>query len=240
MFIKQLTIGCATAGALVLLAACSSSGSSGTKESTKPTASPSPTVTPATKAQLSKIVLQATDMPGWKGSPADPDNNDNSGSDLAACVGAKNTDPDEVATSESDDFTLGDVTVSSSASSYKSQSDLDNDVAVLKSPKLESCFEREFKTEVATSVPSGTTLGALSVKFTPGPGSGPANVAGTGSVAVPVTANGQQITVYTDIVFITGPLIEAEVDVESDGAPVPAQVLQAAVKAVATRAAAGG
>jgi len=236
MSFKQLSIGCATASALVLLAACSSSG---TTTSTKPTTSPSPTVTPATKAQLGKIVLQAADLPGWKGSPAGPDSNSND-SEMADCMGAKNTDPDQVATTDSDDFTLGDVTVSSSASSYKFQSDLDSDVAMFKSPKLVPCFQQLFKTDVASSAPSGTSLGNPSVKFTPGSGGGPANVIGTGSVAMPVTADGQQVTIYIDTVFITGPLIEAEVDVESDGAPVPAAVLQSAVKAVAIRAATGG
>lgn len=184
------------------------------------------------------MVLQPTDLPGWKGSPPDP-STDNSNSELAQCVGAKDTDPDQVATSSSDDYAQGDVTVSSSASSYKSQSDLDTDIAVLNSPKLKSCFERQFKSEVATSVPSGTTLGTLSVKFTPGSGGGPHNVAGTGSVSVPVMNGGQPVMVYLEIVFITGPLIEAEVDAESDGSPVPAQVLQSAVNAVATRVAAG-
>jgi hypothetical protein len=239
MCIKQLSIGCATAGALVLLAACSSSGSSGSATSTKPTASPSPTVTAASKAQLAKIVLQSADMPGWKASPADPSNDDTTGAELAACMGVKNTDVDKVASTDSDDFTLDNVTVSSSATSYKSQSDLDIDRALLKNPKLASCFQQKFKTDMATSAPSGTSIGALAVKITPGSGSLPANVAGTGSVSVPITANGQQVTVYIETAFITGPLIEAEVDVESDGTPVPAGVLQAAVEKVATRAAAG-
>jgi len=242
MFFKQLSIGCATAGALVLLAGCSSSGSSDAKGSTgsaKPTASPSPTVTPATEAQLRKIVLQATDLPpGWKGSPASSDDSSNSNEELAACVGAKNTDADQVASVDSDAFDLGNAEVSASATSYKSQSDLATDIAVLKSPKFLSCTTKELKKELGSSMPKGTSLGAVSLKFTPGPGTGPANVVGSGSMSMPVIGPGGRITVYVDFVYLTGPLMEVEVDAENLGAPVPAGVLQAAVQAVAGRAAA--
>jgi hypothetical protein len=243
--IQRISAGCALAGALVLLAGCAGSsgsttktGSSGTTTKSTPAASPTPTVTPATVAELRKIVLQATDLPGWKPSPAEPDSSSSADqAQLMACVGAKNTDADQVATTDSDDFNLGDATISSSASSYKSQSDLDSDLALLKNPKLVPCFNQQFQKYLATSMPEGAGVGAVSVKFTPGSTGGPANVVGSGSAAVPVTVNGQQVTVYIDFVYVTGPLIEAEVDAENVGAPVPAAVLQAAVKAVATRAA---
>jgi hypothetical protein len=244
MSFKQLSIGCATAGALVLLAACSSAGSSDAKASTgsaKPTASPSPTVTPATVAQLRKIVLQATDLPpGWKRSPVASDDGTNSNEDLAACVGAKNTDADQIASVDSDDYDLGNAEISASASSYKSQSDLATDIAIIKSPKFLSCTTQGLKQELATSMPKGTTVGAVSLKFTAGPGRGPANVVGSGSMSMPVIGNAGKMTVYVDFVYLTGPLIEAEVDAENLGAPVPASVLQAAVQAVASRAATGG
>jgi hypothetical protein len=245
----------ALTGALVLLAGCGSSSSdtkggattsSGTTSSNMPTASssapsasPSPTITPATVVQLKKINLQAADLPsGWKAGPSQSDPSDKSGqAELVKCVGAKNTDADQVATADSADFSLGEASISSSASSYKSQSSLDSDLALLKSPKLIPCFQKQLKKEIATSLPDGASLGAVSVKFTPGPGAGPANVAGSGSATMSVTAGGQQLKVYVSFVYITGPLIEAEVDAESLGSPVPAAVLQAAVKAVADRAA---
>ena len=241
---------CALTGALVLLAGCggSSSDSAGgatasssvpTTSSSVPTASPSPTVTPATVVQLRKIVLQATDLPrSWKATPAEQDN-DSSGQDkLMKCVGAKNTEEDQVATADSDDYVLGDATISSSASSYKSQSSVDSDVALLKSPKLTPCFTTLLKKELAASLPEGASLGAVSVKFTPGPGSGPANVAGSGSASVSLTAGEDHVKVYINFVYLTGPLMEAEVYAENIGSPVPAAALQAAVKAVADRAAA--
>jgi hypothetical protein len=254
MVVKQLAIGFATAVALVLVAACSSSGSSGPKGSTvptgstgsvgsaEPTASPSPTVTPPSTAQLRKIVLQATDLPGWKATPPDDtsDAPDSAQADLVACVGAANTDADQLANVESNKFDLGDVELSASASSYRSPSAVDTDVAILKSPKFLPCIRTQMQEDIATAVPAGSKVGTVSVKFTPGSGTGPANVAGSGQASVPVTVNGQQFTDYVDFVYLTGPLLEVEVDAESPGAPVPAAVLQAAVKAVAGRAAAGG
>jgi hypothetical protein len=251
MSIEQLSIGCAVAGALVALTACGGSsgssakstttGSSGTRTSTL-TASPSPTVTPVTVAQLRKIVLQPTDLPGWKASPPDDssDSPDSEEADLMACVGAKSTVADQIANVESDNFDLGDAELSASATSYKSQSDLNNDVAVLKSPKFLPCATQQFKQDLATAAPAGGKVGTVSVRFTPGPGTGPANVAGSGRATVPLTVNGQQAMIYIDFVYLTGPLIEAEVDAENIGAPIPAAVLQSAVKAVATRAANGG
>jgi len=57
-------------------------------------------------------------------------------------------------------------------------------------------------------------------------------------MSMPVIGPGGRITVYVDFVYLTGPLMEVEVDAENLGAPVPAGVLQAAVQAVAGRAAA--
>jgi hypothetical protein len=191
--------------------------------------------------QLKKIALQPADLPSsWKAAPAQPDSSDSSGqAQMMKCIGAKNTDEDRVATADSDDYTHGDATISSSATSYKSQSDLDNDTALLKSPKLTQCFTKLLKQQAGMGLPKGATLGPVSVKFTPGRGAGPANVVGSGSAAMLVTANGQHVKVYVNFVYLTGPLIEAEVDAENVGSPVPAAALQSAVKAVADRTAAG-
>ncbi|HEX8095253.1 hypothetical protein [Jatrophihabitans sp.] len=190
--------------------------------------------------QLKKIVLRATDLPrGWKAVPSEPDDDDSAGeAELLKCIGARNTDEDQVATADSADFGLGDATISSSASSYKSQSDLDSDLALLKSPKLVPCFSKLLKKELAKSLPDDASLGAVSVKFTPGPGTGPANVAGSGLATVALTVGGQHVKVYVHFIYLTGPLIEVEIDADNIGAPVPPAVLQAAIKAVADRAAA--
>jgi hypothetical protein len=190
--------------------------------------------------QLKKIVLQAADLPrAWKAHPATQNSSDSSEqAQLVKCVGVRNTDADKVATADSNDFVLGTTTISSSASSYKSQSSLANDLAMLKSPKLVPCYNKVLKKELATSLPAGASLGAVSVKFTPGHGTGPANVAGSGSATVSATIGGKNIKVNIGFVYLTGPLMEVEVDADGIGSPVPAAALQAAVKAVAGRAAA--
>jgi len=83
-------------------------------------------------------VLQPSDLPaGWTSTPyqADP----NEAAELAAlmrCLGLPNTASDKVAEANSDDFHLGDASVSSSASSYRSQSAVDSNVAALHSSKF--------------------------------------------------------------------------------------------------------
>jgi len=197
--------------------------------------------TPASLSQLKKIVLQPADLPSrWKGTPYQPDPNDSANNAaLLKCVGARNTDSDKVAEAHSDDFALGDASISSSAASYRSQSDLDADVAMLHKPKLSPCFEQLMKKQLAAALPAGATIESASIKISPGSAGGPANVAATGTGSIKVRANGQQVQVYLTVAFITGPLIEAEVDTENVGTPVPASVVKPLVATVATRAAKG-
>jgi len=155
--------------------------------------------------------------------PYQPDPNDSANdAALMKCIGARDTDSDKVAAANSDDFSLGDASISSSAASYRSQSDLDADVATLHSPKLSSCFGQLMKKQLASSLPAGSATESASIKITPGSAGGPANVAATGTGTIKVRVNGQQVPVYLTVAFITGPLIEAEVDIENVGTPVPA------------------
>lgn len=158
---------------------------------------------------------------------------------MVSCVGARNTESDKVAEAHSDDFALGDASIHSSASSYRSQSDVDADVALLHSPKLSSCYDRLVKTQLAASLPAGTTIESESIKITPGSAGGPANVAATGTGSINVSLGGQHVPVYLTVAFITGPRIQAEVDTENVGTPVPASVVSAMVATVADRAAKG-
>lgn len=187
-------------------------------------------------------MLHPLDLPvDWKASPPEPDSTQQADdAAMARCVGVRNTDEDQVATTDSDDFALDDATISSSASSFKSQSDLDVDIATLHSAKYIACQTQLMSKGIAESLPAGSHVGTMSLKITPEPGGNwPANVVGIGTASVPVTVNGQQVTLYAEFAAITGPLIEADVEAENVGAPVPAAALQAAVKAVASRAANG-
>jgi len=236
------------AGCVAVLAACGGSssktistvGGGSAPSSSSPAASPS--ASPASQAQLQKIVLQPADLPaGWKGTPYKDDPTDAVyDAALVRCVGARNTDPDKVAEAHSEDFGLGDASISSSASSYPSQSDLDVDVAILNSPKISACYDRLFSKLLATTLPAGAKVDSVSIKITPGSAGGPANVVATGAGVVKVKVKGQPIpAMYVTVAFITGPLIEAEVDTFNVGTPVPAPLVKSLVATVANRAAEG-
>jgi len=196
---------------------------------------------PASLSQLKKIVLRRGDLPnGWKAAAYQPDPNEAANNAaLMRCIGARDTDSDKVAEAHSDGFDLGNASISSSATSYRSQSDLVSDVATLHSPKLSPCFGQLMKKQLAASLPAGATTESASIKITPGSVSGHANVVATGTGTIKVRVNGQRVRVYLNVAFITGRLIEAEVDAENVGAPVPASVVNRVVATVATRAAKG-
>jgi hypothetical protein len=152
------------------------------------------------------------------------------------CIGARNTNPDKVAEADSDDFSLGNATISSSASSYRSQSDLNADIAMLHSPKVSSCLGQTLTKQLTASLPAGATIQPASIKVTPGSAGGPANVVATATGTIRVEANGQEIPFYMTAAFITGPLIEANVNTVNIGTPVTASVVEPLVATVATRA----
>src|SRR5262249_15764562 len=197
---------CAVGCVVAVLAAC---GSSSPSTSSRSPATSASAATPASLSQLEKIVLQSADLPSsWKRAPYQPDPNDSANNAaLVKCVGARNTDSDKVAEAHSGDFALGDARISSSASSYRSQSDLDADIAMLHSPKLSPCFEQMVKKQLAASLPAGGTIESASIKITPGSAGGPANVVATGTGTIKVQVNGQHVPVYLTVAFITGPLI---------------------------------
>ena len=235
--IKLLVRICVAVCGVALLASCSVLPSA-THTTASARATPTP-ATPASQSQLNQIVLQPADLPiGWKGKPSKSDPSDPaSGVAPTKCAGIRNTDGDIVHDANSPEFTLGADTVSSSATSYRSQSDLDSDTATLHNPKLSACIEQEARTQFATSLPAGTVIESVSFKITPGSANAPDNVVATASGTVVVNAKGHEIAVYLNFAFITGPLIEAEVNVVSVGAPLDASVQQGLVDAVATRAA---
>jgi hypothetical protein len=253
MPVSRLIPVCAVACAVTLFAACTSSSSKApstpSASPTAPSSSSAPlssssaapsSATPAPLTQLKKIVLASADLPaGWKGTPYAADPTDAAfNAAMAKCTGSPNTEPDKVAEAHSDDFALGDAGISSSAASYRSQRDLDADVAMVRSPKLAACY-KQVTEKLATGLPAGTTIDSVSAKFAPGPGAGPANVVATGAVTLKFTASGQQVELYLTVAFIIGPLIQAEVDTNNVGKPLSASVVNSAVAAVADRAAKG-
>lgn len=196
---------------------------------------------PVMAAQLKKMVLQPQDLPAaWKGTPYQAQAGQASDdAALSKCVGGRDTQHDKVAEAHSADYTMGNGMISSSATSYRSQSDIDADVEMLHNRKLEGCLEQMVKKDLATSLPAGSKVEAASIKITPGSAGGPSNVVATGTGIVKLSANRQRAAVYLTFAFITGPLIEADVQTETLGAPLPASMLKSLVASVAGRAAKG-
>ena len=226
-----------------LLSGCSSEVDGTASEATSSTggaaSSSAADAEPPAADALQAAVLQPSDLPaGWTAQPADGnDENDAAGTKaLLACVGGRDTSPDEVDEAEADFATADGSTVSSSATSYRSQQDVDDDVAIFTDPAASGCFAQAFGSLGDTSdLPPGTTVGTPQLTITPGNGGGPANVVATGTGSIPVTVSGMQITFYVDVAFITGRQTEASVGFFGIGAPVPSELQSSLVETVAGR-----
>jgi hypothetical protein len=242
MHTRSLTVA-ATILALASLAACSGSHHP-SATSTPPTstvpASSAP-ATPPSKAVLTSFMLIAADLPsGWTGTPPQPDPNDDKyHAAFATCTGIPDSNAKRVAEVDSDDFSMDNATVSSSATSFSSQGAVDSDRAALLGAKATDCFKTLVAAELKDSLPSGASEGTLQIAITPTAAGGPAGVLAMLSAQVDVTETGQTVTAYSNVAFIAGPLVEAEVDAENVGAPVDTDVLDAAITAVAQRVAEG-
>jgi hypothetical protein len=236
---------CTLACVVALLAGCGSTSSKTTTSTaagslTPSSSSPTSAVpSPASESQLAKIVLQPSDLPpDWTPTPYKAEPGDTAAqAALLRCLGVLSTASDKVAEAHSFDFTLGDARVSSSASSYRSQSAVDANVAALHGSKFSPCIEQRVKRQVAAQLPAGAAIESVSVKVTPGSAGGPANIVATGGGTIKISVGGQHGVYYLRVAYITGPLILAEVDAENANIPAPAPQWESLVSAVADRAA---
>jgi hypothetical protein len=192
---------------------------------------------PPATPQLTAIALQASDLPaGWAGTASDPDPAEASeDAALAQCVGGKDSYPDETGESNSDDYGLDNASISSSATSFRSPADVTADTAIIKSPKIDSCYKQLAVSQLG-GLPAGATLNSAEINVTPGSAGGPSNVVATASGKIEITASGQVLDFYLNIAFITGPSIEAEVDFFNIGSPVPAALRASLIAKVSARA----
>jgi hypothetical protein len=253
LFVAVAGLGCVVA----VLAGCSSSSSktttstaAGSLSSSSSTAAASPSASPASAAQLAKIVLQPADFPsgpaGWAHTPYKPDPagpaTGFTGAEFAKCAGVPNSYTEQVAEAHSGDFDKGidqgDATISSDAYSFRSQSAVDVDTAALHRAKAGPCYEREERQALAGGAPPGGTVELVSFKLTPGSAGGPANVVATAVSTFKITSSGGTVVEGSvSIAFITGPLIELAVTTAIFEAPIPASLVDSLVAAVASRAA---
>jgi len=185
-------------------------------------------------------VLQTSDLPAdADASPADESDPTTSTQQakLVQCVGGQDTSADKVAEATSPDFGIDNGGVSSSAASFKSQSDLATDIALVQSPKLPACYEALLKDEAASQLPAGATIDAATFSISPGRNGGPSNIIGIGTGSVTVTIAGHPVSLYVAVAFITGRLTEAEVSYENPQTPVSISDILPLATAVAQRAA---
>ncbi|MCW2525858.1 MAG: hypothetical protein JWM76_718 [Pseudonocardiales bacterium] len=236
----------------VFAAGCSSSKGS---QSDPPSAASSSTATSASAAPssaassaagasgpLAMIVVQPADLGvGWTAAAHEDDPEDAANqAALLQCAGiTKSTVADKVDTANSPDYSQNGASVSSSATTYKTQADVEADTAVLNNPKISGCYEQLFQAQLAKTLPAGSSVTAVKIEITPGTNGGPANVAAIGGGTITATVSGKSVTIYLGVAFITGPLLEAEVDFENPTQPVPTAIFSGLVTAVATRAAKG-
>jgi len=232
---------------VAVLAGCSSSSSSKTTTSTaagplsssSSTAAASPSGSPASAAQLAKIVLQPADFPvGWEHTPYKPNSADSTAAaEFAKCLGVPNSDTDPVAEAHSDDFALGEARISSPAYSFRSQSTVDAYTAGLLSAKASPCVEQLVRQQIASVVPTGGTIESVSLRIVPGSVGGLPNIVATTAGTFKVKVSGKSVGGNFTVAFINGPLIEADVSAFSVGAPVPTDLMGSLAADVAGRAA---
>jgi hypothetical protein len=183
------------------------------------------------------MVLRSADLPsGWTGTPSGPDPEAVANSTaMMVCVGARDIASDKVAEANSSDFSHDTATIGSFTTSYRSQSGVDSATTLAHDAKVSECFGQLMKKQLATSLPSGSTITSSSVKIVPGPAGEPATVVDTGTASVQVTLHGHKIAEYLTAAFIVGPLVLGEVYAFNLGGPVSASVTNPLIATVAAR-----
>ncbi len=192
---------------------------------------------PPSYIALTRIVLQTDDLPpGWiarptRGAGADTDMQ----TQVATCVGVRTDTSKQINRVESPDFGSGEFTASSAATSFKTQLEVLNRLAAVRSPRAAGCFDQALRTSLAKVLPAHTQVQNLTVRTVEG-GAAP-NVDATLHAVVTVSALGQTARVYSDTAFISGAQFGVQVTFTGIGTQVPSDVQQQLTRAVARRAA---
>ncbi len=153
-------------------------------------------------------------------------------------MGVQDTGPDVAASGVSPNYTSGSAVMSSSATSFANSTDVQVDTAALIDPKASTCFIQVLKARLTATLPKTAVVRTVTLKITPGAGAGPTNVVATGTGTIAYTLSGKTTTSNYDVVYITGPRVEAQVLFSSTGTAVAAAVKSAVVAKVAARVAA--
>ena len=193
--------------------------------------------TPPSYLALSRIVLQQGDFPStWKPRPAVNTADDlDVQAEVADCAGVKIRPAQRLHRATAPDYGNGEFTASSTASSFKTEIEVQNRLSALRGPHADACLTRVLRASLAKVIPGDTKIENLSVRVVKGGAA--ANVVATAHAVITVTALGQTARVYSDTAFIGGALFGAEVAFTGIGTPVPVELETRLTAAVAHRAA---
>ena len=221
---------------LALAAACGGDGDDDSADATTTTAvdatSPS-SGAGGDEAALEALVLQEGDFPpGWTSEPAEPDEADDTGEDLEACLGIA-VDDDSRPEAESRQFTQGPLTqASSSVSLAPDQAAVDTEFAAIQGPKFAGCAEQAF--DAAADEDPEVAFAPSRAELLEFPDVGDGVVASR--LSTTVTAEGQQIPIYADLVFVRQGLAELSFSFINAGEPFPTDLATELVQKVLARA----
>lgn len=187
---------------------------------------------------MSRVVVQTSDLPaGWVAQGASIPGGAfvDVLSRVAHCLGVRDVTTDAATSTQSGPFTQGVQIVVSAAVAFPNNADVSGATAMLTNPRFGPCFD-----QVASGASyDGVTLGSTTTTVSPGPGSGPANVAGSLQVAFTGTYLSDQVQSSADVVVITGPEILVTVLFTGVSGSVPAAIENSVIAKVAARAATG-
>ncbi len=237
---------------ILMLSAVACGGGPSTKTETVPTSTQGSTRAPGSSSSLpnastadadkaQNLVLRSADFPpGWISAPHKPSaSGEETGKQLAACVGRPDPSTYETADVHSPDFQMGAgasaLSVQSDASFVKSRQDAQADYAAFQDPRLATCFKDIFEKSLHDEGGSqGTSVN--SVAFDPQP---VAHSYGDGTLRYRVTAmlqgpNGAG-TIYFEFVLMTKDRTEIDATFETLGQPFPSDLEDTLVNALGTR-----
>ena len=197
-----------TLGTLALILVLALTACSGAKKpSSSRTSSPTSTtdMAAADEAKAAKLVLVQADFPaGWSASPPSPDpEGEAQDKKLAACVGAVDPDVSESAEVDGPDVSKDNATVSTTATYVKTTEFAQSDLAAITGPKLESCI-KDFGGDALKSAfeESGASVTLKSIEIDPLTTQKYGDATVGRRIIATLAAEGQEIKVYFDLVFL--------------------------------------
>ena len=118
----------------------------------------------AARAEVAKINLVGSDLPGWKQSPNVTSSSDAAmGDRLASCVGTRPPASDDVVDVNSPYFDQGNAEVTSNVVIVRSRSDGVQDLAAMKSAKLLPCIRNVSIPYLKSEAGAGVTLSGVTI-----------------------------------------------------------------------------